>query len=119
MVYIHNTNCPNSKKLYKALTDIYGLGTHHSLQICDVLGVCPNTRLSECTSSQIAFLSQTIAQNYETGVEIRRNVAQNIQKFINIASYRGFRHVQGLPVRGQRTRGNHKTASKLQGTRRK
>lgn len=113
MTYINNVNCSNSKKLYKALTKIYGIGTHHSLQICDSLGLCPNTLLGDCSPQQISSLSQIITSNYDTGIEIRRNIKENVQKYIKMACYRGFRHAQGLPVRGQRTRSNHKTVRKL------
>jgi small subunit ribosomal protein S13 len=110
MVFIHNTNLKEKKQLFIALKGIYGLGNHHALQICDALGVCPTTPLEKLTSNEITLLSQILAQNYETGVEIRRRTSQNIQRLISIASYRGFRHIQGLPVRGQRTHGNGRTA---------
>lgn len=113
MVFIHNTNLKPKKQLFIALKDIYGLGSHHALQICDSLGICPTTRLEKLSSSELTLLSQVLSQNYETGVDIRRTTTQNIQRLISIASYRGFRHSQGLPVRGQRTHGNARTARQL------
>lgn len=113
MVYILNTNLNNKKKIYIALSEIYGLGMHHSLQICDQLGISPNLRLKQLTGLQLEQLTQIISQNYDTGLEIKRSTIKNIQRLIKTASYRGFRHIEGLPVRGQRTHGNSRTARKL------
>jgi small subunit ribosomal protein S13 len=113
MIYVLNTNLNNKKKIYIALTEIYGLGTHHSLQICDQLGISPDLRLKQLTGLQIEQLTQIISQNYDIGLEIKRSTIKNIQRLIKTASYRGFRHIEGLPVRGQRTHGNSRTVRKL------
>lgn len=115
MVYVLNTNLNTKKKLQSALTDIYGLGTHTSSQICDLLGVSGNRRLKQLSSSQIEQLTQLVNQNYNIGSEIKRSTLKNIQRFIKIGCYRGFRHTEGLPVRGQRTHGNSNTRRKLRG----
>lgn len=113
MVYVLNTNLNAKKKLYNSLSQIYGLGKHNSLQICDQLGISENVRLKQLSGFQIEQLTQLITQNYDIGLEIRRSTLQNIQRLVKIASYRGFRHTEGLPVRGQRTHGNSKTSRKL------
>ena len=113
MVYVLNTNLNAKKKLYNSLSQIYGLGKHNSLQICDQLGISGDVRLKQLSGFQIEQLTQLITQNYDIGLEIKRSTLQNIQRLVKIASYRGFRHTEGLPVRGQRTHGNSKTSRKL------
>lgn len=115
MLYLLNTNLNARKKLYLALTEIYGLGKHNSSQICDLLGISGDRRLKQLSSSQIEQLTQLVNQNYNFGSEIKRSTIKNIQRLIKIASYRGFRHIEGLPVRGQRTHGNSKTRRRLKG----
>lgn len=114
MIYIVNTNINSKKKLSNALSDIYGLGKHQSLQICDELGISTEKRLKQLTPTEIEQLTQSITQNYEIGIDVRRIISKDIQRLIKIGVYKGFRHSQGLPVRGQRTHGNSKTAKKLQ-----
>ena len=70
-------------------------------------------RLKQLTGLQIEQLTQIISQNYDIGLEIKRSTRKNIQRLIKTASYRGFRHIEGLPVRGQRTHGNSRTVRKL------
>ena len=113
MLYVLNTNLNSKKKLFIALTEIYGLGKHHAYQICDSLGVSVNRRLKQLSSLQLEQLTQVVNQNYHIGSEIKRSTMKNIQRLIKIASYRGFRHTEGLPVRGQRTHGNSRTRRKL------
>lgn len=113
MVYVLNTNLNAKKKLYNSLSKIYGLGKHNCLQICDQLGISNDIRLKQLSGFQVEQLTQLITQNYDIGLDIKRSTSQNIQRLVKIASYRGFRHIEGLPVRGQRTHGNSKTIRKL------
>lgn len=113
MLYVLNTNLNSKKKLFIALTEIYGLGRHNSYQICDLLGISIDRRLKQLSSLQVEQLTQLVNQNYNTGSEIKRSTIKNIQRLIKIASYRGFRHTEGLPVRGQRTHGNSRTRRKF------
>jgi small subunit ribosomal protein S13 len=113
MLYILNTNLNSKKKLFIALTEIYGLGKHNSYQICDLLGISRDRRLKQLSSLQLEKIIQLINQNYNINSEIRRSTIKNIQRLVKIASYRGFRHTEGLPVRGQRTHGNSRTRRKL------
>lgn len=115
MLYVLNTNLKSRKKLFIALNEIYGLGKHNCSQLCDLLGVSVERRLKQLSSLQLEQLTQLVNQNYNTGLEIRRSTLKNIQRLIKIASYRGFRHTEGLPVRGQRTHGNSRTRRKLKG----
>ena len=113
MLYVLNTNLNNKKKLFIALTEIYGLGQHNSCQICDLLGVSTDRRLKQLTSLQLENLTQLVNQNYNISSELKRSIMKKIQRLIKIASYRGFRHTEGLPVRGQRTHGNSRTRRKV------
>ena len=113
MVYLLNTNLNNKKKVSTALCDIYGLGKFQSKQICIQLGISENLRIKQLTGFQLEQLTQLITQDYNIGIDLKRSVQQNIQRLIKIASYRGFRHIEGLSVRGQRTHGNCRTVRKL------
>lgn len=113
MVYLAHTNLNNKKKVSLALCDIYGIGPFQAKQICIQLGICENLRIKQLTSFQVEQLTQLITQEYNIGIDLRRVVQQNIQRLVKIASYRGFRHTEGLPVRGQRTHGNSRTVRKL------
>lgn len=113
MLYVLNTNLNNKKKIKNALSDIYGLGPHTCYQLCDLLGISTERRLKQLSSKQLEQLTQLVNQNYNIGGEIKRSTLKNIQRLIKIASYRGFRHTEGLPIRGQRTHGNSRTARKL------
>ncbi len=110
MVYILNTNLKDNKKVRSALCDIYGIGKGLSSQICDLLGFSDFYKIKNLTNFQIQQLSQTITQNFIIGTDLRRD-RRNIQnRLVFIGCYRGFRHNMGLPVRGQRTHGNARTA---------
>lgn len=113
MVYLLNTNINGKKKLHIALQKIYGLGEYQCFQICDSLGISTEKRVKQLNSLEIEKLTQFITQNYEMGPDIKRSALQNVQRLIKIGSYRGFRHTEGLSVRGQRTHGNSKTVRKL------
>ncbi len=113
MIYILNRNLKNKKKVNIALNDIFGLGKHLSKQICDQLGLSSQLKLKQLNNIQLELLIQMINQNYITSSQLKRNNTKNIQRLIRIASYRGFRHTEGLSVRGQRTHGNAQTCRKL------
>ncbi len=110
MASILNTYLKEEKQLNIALCDIFGIGPNLSKQICDQLGVNYTLCFNKLTESQIEQISQLLNQNYCTGLELKQNTRKNIQRLIRIASYRGFRHIQGLPTRGQRTHTNAKNA---------
>ena len=113
MVYLLNTPLNNRKKVSGALCDIYGLGKFQSKQICIQSGISETDRIKQLTGFQLEQLTQLITQEYNIGIDLKRTVQQNIQRLVKIASYRGFRHTEGLSVRGQRTHGNCRTVRKL------
>lgn len=110
MVYICNTNLKNNKKVRTALCEIYGIGKSLSSQICDQLGFSEEYKIKSLTNFQIQQLSQIITQNFLIGGDLRRDVRNSKNRLVSIGCYRGFRHNMGLPVRGQRTHGNGRTA---------
>ena len=113
MVYILNTNLKNNKKIRNALCEIYGLGKSMCNQICDVLGFSEEYKIKNLTHFQIQQLSQIITQNFHIGGDLRRDVRNSKNRLVFIGCYRGFRHNMGLPVRGQRTHGNARTARRM------
>lgn len=113
MVYILNTNLKNEKKVHVALKQIYGIGKTLSYQICDQLGFSPSVKLNQLTESQIEQISQLINQNYHIGGELKQDTIKNVQRLVRIANYRGFRHNQALPLRGQRTHTNARTTRRV------
>lgn len=113
MVYILNTNLKNNKKVKNALCEIYGIGKRLSSQICDTLGFSEEYKIKNLTNFQIQQLSQIITGNFLIGGDLRRERRNSKSRLINIGCYRGFRHNIGLPVRGQRTHGNARTARRM------
>jgi len=113
MVYFLNINLNAKKKVYIALTKLYGLGRYQSFQICNELGISSEKRIKQLTQLELEKLANFITQNYAIGLDIKRATLQNIHRLIKIGTYRGFRHIDGLPVRGQKTHGNSKTVRKF------
>ena len=112
MVYLLNTNLHPNEKIRKALTSLFGIGFFLSNQICDQLGFRPNLLTQELKNSQIDQITRILTQYYVTGSDLKRIRDQNIKRFIQIGCYKGFRCVEGLPMRGQRTHTNAKTSRK-------
>ena len=110
MASLLNIYFKQEKQLKIALCDIFGIGKNLSQQICDQLGVNETLYFNKLTESQLEQISQLLNQNYCIGVELKQNKRKTIQRLIRIASYRGFRHIQGLPTRGQRTHTNAQNA---------
>ena len=99
---------PDNKRIDYALTVIYGIGWPSSLKILEKTGVSPDTRTNKLSEEETASLSKVL-EEYTTEGDLRRLVLQNIQRLRDISSYRGSRHIKGLPARGQRTRTNART----------
>ena len=112
MIYILNTNINPKKKISTALLELYGLGKYQSSQLCNALGISNTKYIKQLTPNELVELNSFLTQNYEIGIDIKRTINKNIQRLITIGAYRGFRHSQGLPVRGQRTHGNARTIKK-------
>ena len=109
MARISGVDIPNSKRVEVALTYIYGIGPKSSRDILAKTGINPDTRAKDLTEDDIAKLRDEIENHYTVEGELRREVALNIKRLVEINCYRGIRHRKGLPVRGQRTKTNART----------
>ncbi len=109
MARISGVDIPNAKRIEAALTYIYGIGFKSSRDILAKTGINPDTRAKDLTEDDIAKLRDEIENNYTVEGELRREVALNIKRLVEINCYRGIRHRKGLPVRGQRTKTNART----------
>jgi small subunit ribosomal protein S13 len=109
MARIAGAEIPDEKKVDVALTYIYGIGPASARKILHTTAVNPHNRVRDLTESEIALLRETIEQQYTIEGDLRREVAMNIKRLMDIGSYRGLRHRRGLPVRGQRSRTNSRT----------
>ncbi len=109
MARIAGVDIPNNKRIEIALTYIYGIGQTSATKICETTGINPDTRAKDLTEDEIAKLRDVIEENYTVEGDLRRDVALNIKRLVEINCYRGIRHRKGLPVRGQRTKTNART----------
>jgi small subunit ribosomal protein S13 len=109
MARIAGAEIPDEKKVNVSLTYIYGIGPTSAKKILQATAINPDTRVRDLTESEIAQLRETIEQQYTIEGDLRREVAMNIKRLMDIGSYRGLRHRRGLPVRGQRSRTNSRT----------
>ena len=109
MARIAGVDLPREKRVQVALTYIYGIGKSRSNEILQITGVNPDTRIRSLTDEEVTRLREVIDRNYKVEGDLRRDVAMDIRRLVEIGSYRGQRHRRGLPVRGQRTRTNART----------
>ena len=109
MARIAGVDIPNAKRVEIGLTYIYGIGRTTSNKILEKTGINPDTRCKDLTEEDVAKLRDEIENNYSVEGELRREVALNIKRLVEINCYRGIRHRKGLPVRGQRTKTNART----------
>jgi len=109
MARIAGVDLPREKRIEIALTYIYGIGLSSARKILANTGVSPDTRVKDITEDEIQKLQSEIERNYRVEGDLRREVASNIKRLMDIGCYRGIRHKLGLPVRGQRTRTNART----------
>ncbi|MBV8300526.1 MAG: 30S ribosomal protein S13 [Candidatus Dormibacteraeota bacterium] len=124
MARIAGVDVPRDKRIEIALTYIYGIGLTTSKRMLSLAGVSPDTRTKDLSDAQVGKLRDIIAKQLQGRVEgdLRRQIALNIKRLMEIGTYRGQRHRRGLPVRGQRTRTNARTRrgpKKTVGVRRK
>jgi small subunit ribosomal protein S13 len=111
MVRILGNNLSNKKKIYIALTAIYGIGIPTSLKILEQLGISPDIKVTELTELNTSSLRDLLeTEEFKLEGDLKRLVNSNIKRLIDINSFRGRRHLKGLPVRGQRTRTNNRTS---------
>ena len=108
MARIAGINIPLNKHVVIALTSIYGIGRTRAVNICSEAGVAPESVVKDLAEPEIANLRTAVAK-YEIEGDLRRDVAMNIKRLMDLGCYRGIRHRRGLPVHGQRTRTNART----------
>ena len=109
MARISGVDIPREKRLEISLTYIFGIGRTRSKEICDGVGISRDTRVRDLTEEEVAQLRTYVEANLKVEGDLRREVAADIKRKVEIGSYEGLRHRRGLPVRGQRTRTNART----------
>jgi small subunit ribosomal protein S13 len=109
MARIAGVDLPREKRVEIGLTYIYGIGQPSSRRILKQAGVNPDTRVRDLTDDEVSRLRDVIDKSVKVEGDLRREVALNIKRLVEIGCYRGIRHRRGLPVRGQRTRTNART----------
>jgi small subunit ribosomal protein S13 len=102
-------NIPPNKRVVISLRYIYGIGPQNAKDICEKVGIPAERRVNQLTDDEIARLREAIDRDYRVEGDLRREVAMNIKRLMDMACYRGLRHRRGLPVRGQRTHTNART----------
>jgi len=108
MARIAGINIPVNKHLVIALQAIFGIGATRALSLCNVAQILPNTKVKDLTEQQLELLRGEVAKFTIEG-DLRREIAMNIKRLMDLGCYRGIRHRRGLPVRGQRTQTNART----------
>lgn len=109
MARIANVTIPTDKKVNVALTYVYGIGLTSASRILEAVNVDPEARVKDLTETELNRIREEIAANYTVEGELQRTVTTNIKRLRDINSYRGLRHKNNLPSRGQRTRTNART----------
>ena len=109
MARIAGVNIPTNKRVVISLRYIYGIGPVKAQQICTALAIPDDRRVNQLSDDEILRLRETIDKDYRVEGDLRREVAMNIKRLIDLGCYRGLRHRKGLPVRGQRTHTNART----------
>jgi small subunit ribosomal protein S13 len=109
MARLAGVDIPREKRVIIALTYIYGVGKTRAEQIIADTGISPDTRVKDLTDAELVQLRDNIEGNYKVEGDLRREVAADIRRKVEIGSYEGIRHRRGLPVRGQRTKTNART----------
>ncbi len=109
MARISGVDLPRDKRIEIGLTYVYGIGRKSANDILKATGINPDTRVKDLTEAQEAMLRECIDKNYVVEGDLRRTVALDIKRLMEIGCYRGLRHRKGLPVRGQRSKTNART----------
>ena len=109
MARLAGVDLPREKRMEIALTYIYGIGRTRAQQALTVTGVSPDVRVKDLTEDDLVKLREHIDGNFKVEGDLRREVAQDIRRKIEIGAYQGIRHRRGLPVHGQRTHTNART----------
>jgi small subunit ribosomal protein S13 len=106
---ILGVDIPNDKLVEVALTYLYGVGDATARKIVEDVGIKPGTRAKNLTEEELGKITSLLDKTFVVEGQLRRQIAQNLQRLKKIGCYRGIRHGRGLPVRGQRTRTNART----------
>jgi small subunit ribosomal protein S13 len=106
---IAGVNIPTQKRVLIALTYIHGIGRTKAQEICEKIGLPAERRVHQLTDDEVLRIRELIDREYRVEGDLRRQVAMNIKRLMDLGCYRGLRHRKGLPVRGQRTHTNART----------
>ena len=109
MARIAGVNIPTNKRVLISLRYIYGIGPAKAKQICGKLSIPDERRVNQLSDEEVLRIRELIDRDYRVEGDLRREVAMNIKRLMDLGSYRGLRHRRGLPVRGQRTHTNART----------
>jgi small subunit ribosomal protein S13 len=109
MARIAGADLPKNERIEIGLTRIFGIGRSISQKIVSETGINPNTRVKDLTNEEIVKIRGVLERDYRVEGDLRRDLAMNVKRLIDIGSYRGHRHRLGLPLRGQRTKTNART----------
>jgi len=106
---IAGVNIPTNKRVEISLTYIHGIGRTKATEICDKCGIASARRVQDLTEDEVIRVREAISADYRVEGDVRRDVAMNIKRLMDLGCYRGLRHRKGLPVRGQRSHTNART----------
>jgi small subunit ribosomal protein S13 len=106
---IAGINIPTNKRVLISLTYIHGIGRTKAINICEKVGIPEERRVAELTDQEVIQIRELIDQDHMVEGDLRREVAMNIKRLMDLGCYRGIRHRKGLPLRGQRTHTNART----------
>ena len=109
MARVAGMDLPKGKRIDVALTYIYGIGKYQSEKILAEIGVEVSKRVKDLTDEEVNRINTVLSKDYEVEGDLRREVQDNIKRYITIGCYKGYRHRRNLPVRGQRTKTNART----------
>jgi len=106
---IAGVNIPTGKRVVIALQYIHGIGGRYATEICEKVGIPAERRVNQLSDADVLQIRETIDRDYQVEGDLRREVAMNIKRLMDLGCYRGLRHRRNLPVRGQRTHTNART----------
>ena len=109
MARIAGVNIPTQKRVVIALRYIHGIGPKFAREICEKVGIPPERRVNELSDADVLQIREAIDRDYMVEGDLRREVAMNVKRLMDLGCYRGLRHRRNLPVRGQRTHTNART----------
>ena len=109
MARIAGVNIPTQKRVEISLTYIHGIGRQKASEICEKVGIPSERRVNELTDDEVVRIREAIDRDYMVEGDLRREVAMNVKRLMDLGCYRGLRHRKGLPVHGQRTHTNART----------